>query len=106
MNAKFAVSILLFVFVHAIGRAQIDPRDPLGSAFRISQRSMVRAKLPARACAVFFSGGFFELFVWALAVLGWRVVAPGTLASRAFFVVAAVITPSADPPGHTGCRRR
>ncbi len=39
---------------------------------------------------VFFSGGFFELFVWALAVLGWRVVAPGTLASRAFFVVAAV----------------
>lgn len=58
MNAKFAVSILLFVFVHAIGRAQIDPRDPLGSAFRISQRSMVRAKLPARACAVFFSGGF------------------------------------------------
>ncbi|HEY7817768.1 MAG TPA: efflux RND transporter periplasmic adaptor subunit, partial [Vicinamibacteria bacterium] len=39
---------------------------------------------------VFFSGGFFELFVWALAVLGWRVVAPGTLASRALLVVAAV----------------
>ncbi len=39
---------------------------------------------------VFFSGGFFELFVWALAVLGWRLVAPGTLASRALFVVAAV----------------
>jgi multidrug resistance efflux pump len=39
---------------------------------------------------VFFSGGFFELYVWALAVLGWRLVAPGTLASRALFVVAAV----------------
>ena len=39
---------------------------------------------------VFFSGGFFELFIWALAVLGWRLVAPGTLASRALFVVAAV----------------
>jgi len=39
---------------------------------------------------VFFSGGFFELFVWALAVLGWRLVSPGSLASRAFFVVAAV----------------
>ena len=39
---------------------------------------------------VFFSGGFFELFVWALAVLGWRLVAPGTFASRALFVVAAV----------------
>jgi putative peptide zinc metalloprotease protein len=39
---------------------------------------------------VFFSGGFFELFVWAMAVLGWRLVAPETLASRALFVVAAV----------------
>lgn len=39
---------------------------------------------------VLFSGGFFELFVWALAVLGWRLVAPGTLVSRALFVVAAV----------------
>jgi putative peptide zinc metalloprotease protein len=39
---------------------------------------------------VFFSGGFFELFVWALAVLGWRLVVPGTLTSRALFVVAAV----------------
>jgi len=39
---------------------------------------------------VFFSGGFFELFVWALAVLAWRLVAPGTLGSRALFVVAAV----------------
>jgi len=39
---------------------------------------------------VFFSGGFFELFLWALAVLGWRVVAPGTLSSRVLFVVSAV----------------
>lgn len=39
---------------------------------------------------VFFSGGFFELFVWGLAVLGWRFVAQGTLTSRAFLVVAAV----------------
>jgi putative peptide zinc metalloprotease protein len=39
---------------------------------------------------VLFSGGFFELFVWALAVLGWRLVVPGTLTSRALFVVAAV----------------
>ncbi len=39
---------------------------------------------------VFFSGGFFELFVWALAVVGWRLVAPGTMASRALFVVSAV----------------
>jgi multidrug resistance efflux pump len=39
---------------------------------------------------VFFSGGFFELFVWSLAVLGWRLAAQGTLVSRVFFVVAAV----------------
>ncbi len=39
---------------------------------------------------VFFSGGFFELYLWALAVLGWRVVSPQTFASRALFVVAAV----------------
>ncbi len=39
---------------------------------------------------VFFAGGFFELFLWALSVLGWRLVAPGTTVSRALFVVAAV----------------
>jgi putative peptide zinc metalloprotease protein len=39
---------------------------------------------------VFFAGGFFELFLWALSVLGWRVVAPETTLSRVFFVVAAV----------------
>jgi multidrug resistance efflux pump len=39
---------------------------------------------------VFFAGGFFELFVWALALLGFRIVAPGTLVSRVFLVVAAV----------------
>jgi putative peptide zinc metalloprotease protein len=39
---------------------------------------------------VFFAGGFFELFLWALAVLGFRLVATGTVVSRALFVVAAV----------------
>jgi multidrug efflux pump subunit AcrA (membrane-fusion protein) len=39
---------------------------------------------------VFFSGGFFELFLWAAAVLGWRLVAPESFASRVFFVLAAV----------------
>lgn len=39
---------------------------------------------------VFFAGGFFELFLWALSVLGFRLVAPGTTVSRALFVVAAV----------------
>jgi putative peptide zinc metalloprotease protein len=39
---------------------------------------------------VFFAGGFFELVLWALAVVGWRVVAPGTTFSRALFVVAAI----------------
>jgi multidrug resistance efflux pump len=39
---------------------------------------------------VFFSGGFFELFVWAVAVLGFRLLFPGTFASRVLFVVAAV----------------
>jgi multidrug resistance efflux pump len=39
---------------------------------------------------VSFAGGFFELFVWALAVLAWRVVAPETFLSRVFFVVIAI----------------
>jgi multidrug efflux pump subunit AcrA (membrane-fusion protein) len=39
---------------------------------------------------VTFSGGFFELTLWALAVLAWRVAAPETFASRLFFVVIAV----------------
>jgi multidrug resistance efflux pump len=39
---------------------------------------------------VLFSGGFFELFLWSLAVLGFRLLEPGSLAARALFVVAAV----------------
>lgn len=39
---------------------------------------------------VVFSGGFFELFLWALAVIGWRVVAPETLVSRVLFVIIGV----------------
>jgi putative peptide zinc metalloprotease protein len=39
---------------------------------------------------VAFAGGFFELFIWALAVLAWRVVAPEAFLSRVFFVVIAV----------------
>jgi multidrug resistance efflux pump len=39
---------------------------------------------------VFFAGGFFELFIWALAILGFRIAAPDTLVGRVFFVVAAV----------------
>lgn len=39
---------------------------------------------------VFFAGGFFELVIWANAVLAWRIVSPETFASRVLFVVAAV----------------
>jgi multidrug resistance efflux pump len=39
---------------------------------------------------VTFAGGFFELFLWALAVLAWRVVAPEAFLSRVFFIVVAV----------------
>jgi len=28
---------------------------------------------------VTFAGGYFELFLWALAVVAWRLTAPGTL---------------------------
>jgi multidrug resistance efflux pump len=39
---------------------------------------------------VIFAGGFFELFLWALAVLAWRLVAPEAFLSRVFFIVIAV----------------
>ena len=39
---------------------------------------------------VTFAGGFFELFIWALAVLAWRVTAPEAFMSRVFFIVIAV----------------
>ncbi len=37
-----------------------------------------------------FSGGFFELFLWGVAVVAWRVVAPETWTSRVLFVVVGV----------------
>lgn len=39
---------------------------------------------------VVFAGGYFEIVIWAVSVLAWRVVAPETFASRALFVVIAV----------------
>ena len=39
---------------------------------------------------VIFAGGFFELFVWALAVLAWRLAAPEAFLSRVFFIIVAV----------------
>src|SRR5262249_50404082 len=39
---------------------------------------------------VTFAGGFFELWLWALAVFAWAVLEPGTLPSRAAFVVVMV----------------
>jgi multidrug resistance efflux pump len=39
---------------------------------------------------VTFAGGFFELFLWALAVFGWRLTLPGTLAHSLAYVVLSV----------------
>ncbi len=39
---------------------------------------------------VIFAGGFFELFIWATAVLAWRLVAPEAFLSRVFFIIVAV----------------
>jgi multidrug resistance efflux pump len=39
---------------------------------------------------VTFAGGYFELFVWALAVFAWRLTLPGTLPHYLAFVVASV----------------
>jgi multidrug resistance efflux pump len=39
---------------------------------------------------VIFAGGFFELFIWAVAVLAWRLVAPEAFLSRVFFILVAV----------------
>ena len=36
---------------------------------------------------VTFAGGYFELFLWALAVFAWRLTAPGTFANYLAFVV-------------------
>ena len=39
---------------------------------------------------VIFAGGFFELFIWALAVLAWRLAAPEAFLSRVFFIIVGV----------------
>jgi Xaa-Pro aminopeptidase len=58
MNAKFVFTILIFLLLTQVGRAQNDPRDLLGSAFRASRRDALRQNMPPKSCAVFFSGGF------------------------------------------------
>jgi multidrug resistance efflux pump len=39
---------------------------------------------------VIFAGAFLELFIWASAVLAWRVIAPEVFLSRVCFIVIAV----------------
>src|SRR5262249_13935290 len=39
---------------------------------------------------VTFAGGYFELFLWALAVCAWRLTLPGTLPHQLAFVVVSV----------------
>src|SRR5262245_39626010 len=39
---------------------------------------------------VTFAGGYFELFLWALAVFAWRLTAPGTLSNYLALVVLTV----------------
>ena len=39
---------------------------------------------------VTFAGGYFELFLWSLAVFAWRLTAPGTLVNYLAFVVLSV----------------
>jgi multidrug resistance efflux pump len=39
---------------------------------------------------VSFAGGYFELFVWALAVFAWRLALPGTLPHNLAFIVVSV----------------
>jgi Xaa-Pro aminopeptidase len=58
MNAKFVFSIILLLLLTQVGRSQNDPRDLLGSAFRVSRRGALRQNMPPKSCAVFFSGGF------------------------------------------------
>jgi Xaa-Pro aminopeptidase len=58
MAPRFLLLVASFLFISIQGRSQIDLPDPLGSAFRISAQTKLRAKLPPKSCAVFFSGGF------------------------------------------------
>jgi multidrug resistance efflux pump len=44
----------------------------------------------AKRLWVTFAGGYFELFLWALAVFAWRLTLPGTLVNHLAFVVLSV----------------
>jgi multidrug efflux pump subunit AcrA (membrane-fusion protein) len=44
----------------------------------------------AKRLWVTFAGGYFELFLWSLAVFAWRLTLPGTLVNRLAFVVLSV----------------
>ena len=37
--------------------------------------------------AVTFAGGFFQLFLWAVATIGWRITAEDVMINRIFFIV-------------------
>jgi multidrug resistance efflux pump len=44
----------------------------------------------AKRLWVTFAGGYFELFLWALAVFAWRLTLPGTLVNHLAFVVLTI----------------
>jgi multidrug efflux pump subunit AcrA (membrane-fusion protein) len=44
----------------------------------------------AKRLWVTFAGGYFELFLWALAVFAWRLTLPGTLPHHLAFIVLSV----------------
>lgn len=58
MKTRLPLLVALLIFFSLQGRSQMDAPDPLGSAFRIAAQARLRAKLPAKSCAVVFSGGF------------------------------------------------
>jgi hypothetical protein len=47
-------------------------------------------KEKSKRLGVMLAGGYFELFLWALAVFVWRLALPGTLLHRLAFVVVSV----------------
>jgi Xaa-Pro aminopeptidase len=57
MTPRYLVLVALLSFISFQGRSQTDLQDPLGSAFRISAQAKLRALLPAKTCAIVFSGG-------------------------------------------------
>jgi Xaa-Pro aminopeptidase len=58
MTPRFLLLVAFFFSISYQGRSQIDLKDPLGSAFRISNQAYLRSKLPPKSCVVLFSGGF------------------------------------------------